>query len=256
MRKSDRPGTDAITRTVAAIWRIESAKVVAHAARITHDLSLAEDCAQDALLAALEHWPELGVPERPGAWLMTAAKRRALDHLRHRKLAEPRHAQLGHETDLQHAIAAREFGEMVDARLDDAVGDDLLRLIFTACHPVLGLEARAAIALRVIGGLSTAEIARAYLRPEPTIAQRIVRAKRTLAEARVPFELPRGDELSARLPAVLEVLYLMFNEGYAATAGRRTASSSPRGNSKGTRASASVRLARTMRWAMVGSGRR
>lgn len=219
MRKSDRPGTDAIARTVAAIWRIESAKVVAHAARITHDLSLAEDCAQDALLAALEHWPELGVPERPGAWLMTAAKRRALDHLRHRKLAEPRHEQLGHETDLQHAIAAREFGEMVDAGLDDAIGDDLLRLIFTACHPVLAPEARAALALRVIGGLSTAEIARAYLRPEPTIAQRIVRAKRTLAEARVSFEVPRGDELSARLPAVLEVLYLMFNEGYAATAG-------------------------------------
>ncbi|EQD28605.1 RNA polymerase, sigma-24 subunit, ECF subfamily, partial [mine drainage metagenome] len=180
---------------------------------------LAEDCAQDALLAALEHWPELGIPERPGAWLMTAAKRRALDHLRHRRLAAPRHEALGHETDLQHAIAAREFSEMIDARLDDAIGDELLRLMFTACHPLLAPEARSALTLRVMGGLSTTEIARAYLKPEATIAQRIVRAKRTLLEARVPFEVPRGDALQARLASVLEVLYLMFNEGYAASAG-------------------------------------
>ena len=217
MRKTDTVGDTA--RTIAAIWRIESAKVVAHVTRITHDLGLAEDCAQDALVAALEHWPELGLPERPGAWLMTAAKRRALDHLRHEKLAEPRHTQLGHELDIQRDIAVREFSEMVDARLDDDIGDELLRLIFTACHPVLAPEARSALTLRVIGGLSTSEIASAYLKPEPTIAQRIVRAKRSLAAARVPFEVPRGDELHARLASVLEVLYLMFNEGYAASAG-------------------------------------
>ncbi|WP_297919554.1 sigma-70 family RNA polymerase sigma factor [Metallibacterium sp.] len=210
---------DATAQTIAAIWRIESAKVVAHVARITRDLELAEDCAQDALVAALEHWPELGLPERPGAWLMTAAKRRALDHLRHEKLAEPRHTQLGHELDIQRDIAVREFSEMVDAQLDDDIGDELLRLIFTACHPVLAPEARSALTLRVIGGLSTSEIASAYLKPEPTIAQRIVRAKRSLAAARVPFEVPRGDELHARLASVLEVLYLMFNEGYAASAG-------------------------------------
>jgi len=219
MRQPDATAATETARTIAAIWRIESAKVVAHAARITRDLALAEDCAQDALLAALEHWPELGIPQRPGAWLMTAAKRRALDHLRHRKLAAPCHEALGHETDLQHAIAAREFSEMIDARLDDTIGDDLLRLIFTACHPLLAPEARSALTLRVRGGLSTAEIARAYLKPEATIAQRIVRAKRTLLEARVPFEVPRGDALHARLASVLEVLYLMFNEGYAASAG-------------------------------------
>lgn len=219
MRQPDATAATETARTIAAIWRIESAKVVAHAARITRDLALAEDCAQDALLAALEHWPELGIPQRPGAWLMTAAKRRALDHLRHRKLAAPCHEALGHETDLQHAIAAREFSEMIDARLDDTIGDDLLRLIFTACHPLLAPEARSALTLRVMGGLSTAEIARAYLKPEATIAQRIVRAKRTLLEARVPFEVPRGDALHARLASVLEVLYLMFNEGYAASAG-------------------------------------
>ena len=218
MKETD-PGAGETARTIAAIWRIESAKVVAHVARLTRDVGLAEDCAQDALVAALEHWPELGVPQRPGAWLMTAAKRRALDHLRHAKLAAPRHEQLGHETDLQHAIAAREFCEMVDARLDDDIGDDLLRLIFTACHPVLAPEARSALTLRVMAGLSTDEIARAYLKPEPTIAQRIVRAKRSLAAARVPFEVPRGDELHGRLASVLEVIYLMFNEGYAATAG-------------------------------------
>lgn len=219
MRQPDTTAATETARTIAAIWRIESAKVVAHVARITRDLSLAEDCAQDALVAALEHWPELGIPERPGAWLMTAAKRRALDHLRRAKLAAPRHEALGHETDLQHAIAAREFSEMVDARLDDDIGDELLRLIFTACHPLLAPEARSALTLRVMGGLSIAEIARAYLRPEATIAQRIVRAKRSLLEARVPFEVPRGEALQARLASVLEVLYLMFNEGYAASVG-------------------------------------
>ena len=219
MRQPDSPDAAETARAVAAIWRIESAKVVAHAARITRDLGLAEDCAQDALVAALEHWPELGVPERPGAWLMTAAKRRALDHLRHRTLAAAQHERLGHEADLRQQIAAHEFGEMLDAHLDDAIGDEILALVFTACHPLLAPEARAALTLKVMGGLSTAEIARAYLKPEPTIAQRIVRAKRALAAAHVPFEVPRGDALHARLASVLEVLYLMFNEGYAATAG-------------------------------------
>ena len=188
-------------------------------AHITRDLGLAEDCAQDALVAALEHWPELGIPERPGAWLMTAAKRRALDHLRHRTLAVAQHERLGHEADLRQKIAAREFGEMLDARLDDAIGDEILALVFTACHPLLAPEARAALTLKVMGGLSTPEIARAYVKPEATIAQRIVRAKRALAAAHVPFEVPRGDALQPRLASVLEVLYLMFNEGYAATAG-------------------------------------
>ena len=219
MRKTDAAAADETARTIAAIWRIESTKVVAHVARITHDLGLAEDCAQDALLSALEHWPKQGVPDRPGAWLMTAAKHRALDHLRHARLAESRHEQLGHALDTAHLVAAHAFGEMVDAALDDDIGDESLRLMFTACHPLLAPEARAALTLRIMGGLSTAEIARAYLKPEPTIAQRIVRAKRALAAARVPYEVPRGAELKPRLASVLEVLYLMFNEGYAATTG-------------------------------------
>ena len=212
------PGS-ATARTIEAIWHIEAARVIASVARMTRDVGLAEEFAQDALVAALEHWPTAGVPGKPGAWLMTTAKRRALDHLRHEKLAAPRHEELSRELDAQHAMAAAEFADSVDDALDDEVGDDLLRLIFTACHPVLSPEARSALTLRVMGGLTTDEIARAYLKPEPTIAQRIVRAKRTLATAHVPFEVPRGEALVSRLSSVLEVVYLIFNEGYSATAG-------------------------------------
>lgn len=199
-------------RTIDAIWRIESAKVIAGLARIVRDVGLAEDLAQDALIIALEKWPESGIPDNPGAWLMTTAKRRAIDQLRRNKLLERKYEELGREADLQH-------NPDFDAALDDIVGDDLLRLIFTTCHPVLSPEARVALTLRLLGGLTTEEIARAYLVPEATVAQRIVRAKRTLAAARVPFEVPQGDELTARLSSVLEVLYLMFNEGYVATSG-------------------------------------
>ena len=209
----------AVADSLAAIWHIESAKVVAAVARLTRDLALAEECAQDALVAALEHWPTEGVPDNPAAWLTTAAKRRALDVLRHRTQAAPKHAELAAELDTQHAIRAADFAEAVDAALDDDIGDDLLALVFTACHPLLSPEARAALTLKVVGGLSVEEIARAYLKPVATVAQRIVRAKRTLAEARVPFETPHGAQRTARLPSVLEVLYLIFNEGYAATAG-------------------------------------
>ncbi len=204
---------------IEAIWHIESARVTAAAARLTHDLGLAEECAQDALVAALERWPREGVPDKPGAWLTTAAKHRALDHLRHQAQAAPKHAELAVEIDMQHAIKSADFADMVDAALDDAIGDDLLGLLFTACHPVLSPDARAALTLKTVAGLSTDEIARAYLKPEPTIAQRIVRAKRTMAEAGVAYEVPRGDALAARLASVLEVVYLIFNEGYAATAG-------------------------------------
>ena len=208
-----------VAKTVAALWHIESARVVAHVARITRDLGRAEEFAQDALLAALEHWPQDGIPDKPGAWLMTTARHRALDHVRHQAQAAPKHVELATELDTQHALRAQDFSAMVDDALDDDIGDDLLRLVFTACHPVLSPDARAALTLKVVGGLTTDEIARAYLKPEPTIAQRIVRAKRTLAEARVPYEVPRGAELAARLVSVLEVIYLIFNEGYAATAG-------------------------------------
>jgi RNA polymerase sigma factor (sigma-70 family) len=206
-------------RAIDAVWRIESARIIAGVARIVRDVGLAEELAQDALVAALERWPDSGVPENPGAWLMAAAKHRALDRLRRRKLLLRKHEELGHELDLLHEIAAADFEAAIDDAIDDDVGDNLLRLIFTACHPVLSSEARVALTLRLLGGLTTGEIARAFLVPEPTVAQRIVRAKRTLAEARVPFEVPRADELAARLSSVLEVLYLVFNEGYSATAG-------------------------------------
>jgi RNA polymerase sigma-70 factor (ECF subfamily) len=206
-------------RAINAVWRIESAKIIAGVARVVRDVGLAQELAHDALVAALEAWPESGVPDNPGAWLMQTAKNRALDHFRRNKLLERKHEELGRELDVRHEIAAADFVAAVDAAIDDDIGDDLLRLVFTACHPVLSTEARAALALRVLGGLTTEEIARAFLVPEPTIAQRIVRAKRTLAEARVPFDVPRKDELPARLASVLEVIYLVFNEGYSATAG-------------------------------------
>jgi RNA polymerase sigma factor (sigma-70 family) len=202
-------------RAIDAVWRMESAKVIAGLARLVRDVGLAEELAQDALLVALERWPESGIPDNPGAWLMATAKHRAIDLLRQRQLVQRKHEQLGHELDLAQAGAAPDL----DAVLDDDVGDDLLRLVFTACHPVLSPEARVALTLRLLGGLTTEEIARAFLAPEPTIAQRIVRAKRALADARVPFEVPRGAELAARLASVLEVIYLVFNEGYSATTG-------------------------------------
>jgi RNA polymerase sigma factor (sigma-70 family) len=208
-----------LCRNIVAIWHIEAAKVIGRVARMVRDVGLAEDLAQDALLAALEHWPHEGLPDKPGAWLMTAAKRRALDHLRHAQLVDSKAATIGLDWDFQHALHAEAQQEQVDAALDEEIGDDLLRLIFTACHPLLPAEARSALTLRLMGGLTTEEIARAYLKPEPTIAQRIVRAKRSLAAAQVPYEVPRGAELLARLDSVLEVIYLMFNEGYAATSG-------------------------------------
>ncbi|MCW5713515.1 MAG: RNA polymerase sigma factor [Bauldia sp.] len=202
-------------RAIEAVWRIEAPKLIAGLARMLRDVGLAEELAQDALVTALERWPQSGIPDRPAAWLMTAAKNRALDRIRHRKLADEKHVEIGRDLDEEQeaAVAA------IDEGLDDDVGDDLLRLIFTACHPVLSTDARVALTLRMVGGLATDEIARAFLVPEPTVAQRIVRAKRTLAEAGVPFELPRGPERVARLTSVLEVIYLIFNEGYAATSG-------------------------------------
>jgi len=202
-------------RVIEAVWRIESAKLIAGLARMVKDVGLAEDLAQDALVAALEKWPDTGVPDRPGAWLMATAKRRAIDHFRRGQRLKRKHEQLGRELDEATASAAPDL----DAGLDDTIGDDLLSLIFIACHPVLTPEARVALTLRLLGGLTTPEIARAFLVPEPTVAQRIVRAKRALSEARVPFEVPRGAAFVARLASVLEVLYLIFNEGYAATAG-------------------------------------
>lgn len=201
--------------TIDAVWRIESAKIVAGLARMVRDVGLAEELAQDALVAALKQWPESGVPDNPGAWLMATAKHRAIDRLRRNKLLERKHQELGREMEARQEMAVVDL----EAALDDDVGDDLLRLIFTACHPVLPSEARVALALRLLGGLQTGEIARAFLVPEPTVAQRIVRAKRTLAEAQVPFEVPRKEEFGARLSSVLEVIYLIFNEGYSATAG-------------------------------------
>ena len=210
---------DATRRTLEAVWRMESAKIIATVARMVRDVGLAEELAQDALVSALEQWTSEGVPDNPAAWLTAVAKRRALDRLRHLQLAEHKAGEIGREFDAQHDIAQSELAYAVDAALDDDIGDDLLRLVFTACHPVLSTEARVALTLRVMGGLATDEIARAFLVPEATVAQRIVRAKRTLAEARVPFEVPRRAEFESRLASVLEVLYLIFNEGYAATAG-------------------------------------
>jgi RNA polymerase sigma-70 factor, ECF subfamily len=206
------PETD---RVIDALWRIESARLIAGLARMVRDVGLAEDLAQDALVAALERWPETGIPEKPGAWVMATAKRRAIDLLRRGKRIERTHEILGREADERQKRST----EDLDESLDDDVGDDLLRLIFVSCHPVLPTESRVALTLRLLGGLTTGEIARAFLAQEPAVAQRIVRAKRTLAEAKVPFEVPRGPELTQRLESVLEVIYLIFNEGYAATAG-------------------------------------
>jgi RNA polymerase sigma factor (sigma-70 family) len=203
-----------IRRTIEAVWRIESAKLIAGLARFTRDVGVAEELAQDALVAALTQWPESGIPDNPAAWLTATARRRAIDAFRRKAMLERKHEEIGRD------IAELEMTPPdLDAALDDHVGDDVLRLIFVSCHPVLSTDARAALTLRMLGGLSTEEIARAYLVPEPTIAQRIVRAKRTLSQAKVPFEVPRGEELAARLASVLEVIYLIFNEGYAATVG-------------------------------------
>src|SRR5438128_9712879 len=228
------PATDT-HQAIDAVWRIESPRLIAGLTRIVRDIGVAEDLAQDALVAALEQWPESGVPDKPGAWLMATAKHRAIDHFRRSRRLERKHEELGREgvgyKIGTQRIVAREVGagefqssgefqiDALDAALDDHIGDDLLRLVFTACHPVLSTETRVALTLRLLGGLTTDEIARAFLVPEPTIAQRIVRAKRTLAEAGVPFEVPRGPELAARLSSVHEVVYLIFNEGYLATAG-------------------------------------
>ena len=204
-----------IHRTIDAVWRIESAKIIAALARMLRDVGLAEELAQDALVAALEQWPGSGVPDNPGAWLMATAKHRAIDLIRRKALHERKQDAIAYEIEAQ----SRDSAPDPIAALDDDIGDDLLRLIFIACHPVLSKEARVALTLRLLGGLTTDEIARAFLVPEPTVAQRIVRAKRALAEAHVPFEVPRGDQLAERLSSVLEVIDLIFNEGYAATAG-------------------------------------
>ena len=207
--------TEETRGAIDAVWRIEAPKVIAGLARIVRDVGVAEDLAQDALVAALEQWPASGIPNNPGAWLMATAKHRAIDLLRRKTLLDRKHQELGYEIEIEQSLTAPDL----DAALDDDVGDDLLRLVFTACHPILSTEARVALTLRMLGGLTTDEIARAFLSSEPTIAQRIVRAKKTLAKAKVPFEVPRGADRAARLSSVLEVIYLIFNEGYSATAG-------------------------------------
>ncbi|HEY6895267.1 MAG TPA: RNA polymerase sigma factor [Rhodanobacteraceae bacterium] len=204
-----------IHREIDAVWRIESARLIAGLARIVRDVGIAEELAQDALVAALEQWPKSGVPDNPGAWLMQTAKHRGIDRVRRNVLAERKYEELGHAIESDHEDAVAAFEDAID----DDIGDDLLRLVFVACHPILSTEARTALTLRLLGGLTTDEIARAFLVAEPTIAQRIVRAKRTLSDAGVPFEVPRGDDRAARLSSVLEVIYLVFNEGYSATAG-------------------------------------
>jgi len=204
-----------VHRTIEAVWKIESARLVAAISRVTRDIGIAEELAQDALVAALERWPEEGIPENPAAWLMTAAKRRAIDSLRRGLMLAQKHEEIARELNVQQ----QRLGEAMDQALDQVIDDDVLRLIFTACHPILAVEARIALTLRLIGGLTTAEIARAFLVPEKTIGQRIFRAKKTLSEAHVPFETPRGDELRSRVNSVLSVVYLIFNEGYTATSG-------------------------------------
>ena len=206
-------------RAIDAVWRIESPKLIAGLARIVRDVGVAEDLAQDALVVALKQWPESGVPDNPGAWLMATAKHRAIDHVRRRQMLERKHGEIGRELEAQQDGSGAAALEAAVQTLDDDIGDDLLRLVFVSCHPVLSTEARVALTLRLLGGLTAAEIARAYLVSESTIAQRIVRAKRTLSAAGVPFEVPRGAEFEARLSSVLQVIYLIFNEGYSATAG-------------------------------------